>query len=172
MTEWHAELQPLHQGLRWRIRKAERFLQVGEVLRLLHERPAFGHWYTATLTNCGLSSVYWEHPALNLNTTTDCYECVLLDAPVLSRMPADRRSFLDQCSSPDQDPVVFKSLGGDATLIAPSVQTDAAYSHLLAFLRLAPADQISRFWSKVGETTLQIAGDRPVWLSTSGLGVA
>ncbi len=69
--------------------------------------------------------------------------------------------------------VLFPSLGGDATLLAPS-PIDAAtdYAHLAAFLRTADERQIQALWCKVGIHVAASLRDEPIWLSTSGLGVA
>ena len=55
--------------------------------------------------------------------------------------------------------------------------TDAAtdrqiYAHLGAFARGAPSQQQHGFWRMVGAETAARLSDRPLWLSTNGLGVA
>ncbi|HEY6725417.1 MAG TPA: hypothetical protein VI197_15385, partial [Polyangiaceae bacterium] len=47
-----------------------------------------------------------------------------------------------------------------------------AYAHLAAFLRGAPPDQREALLREVGLRTRQLIGAAPLWLSTSGLGVA
>jgi len=67
----------------------------------------------------------------------------------------------------------FPNLGGDATLIAPCPDAAAGpYPHLAAFCRRAPKRQLLAFWKAVGEALADSLSARPLWLSTSGLGVA
>ena len=91
----------------------------------------------------------------------------------------------------DGDATSFYNLGGDALLVCPqpsppphsssgdSVEQlrsyPAYYAHLLPFLRCAPDQQISRVWQLVASQYLAVLQERssqPVWLSTSGEGVA
>jgi hypothetical protein len=71
---------------------------------------------------------FWE-----CNRVSDgLFECVVIDAPSLAASRADPSAF----SAHLRDPVnTFSSLGGDATLLAPSATGD--YSHFAAFLRTA-----------------------------------
>ena len=51
----------------------------------------------------------------------------------------------------------------------------ARYAHLAAFVREAPETQVRAFGAAVGSAMLARmaeVGDKPIWLSTSGLGVA
>jgi hypothetical protein len=58
-------------------------------------------------------------------------------------------------------------------LIAPSpVEASQGYAHLAAFLQQAPASQVRALWHNVGQTVRKSLTDSPIWLSTSGLGVA
>uniref|UniRef100_A0A061SID1 Uncharacterized protein n=1 Tax=Tetraselmis sp. GSL018 TaxID=582737 RepID=A0A061SID1_9CHLO len=75
-----------------------------------------------------------------------------------------------------QDVNVFPNLGGDCLLVSPKQMegTDAsAYCHLAQFVRNAPEEQVKRTFAMVGASTLKRLAQsrRPVWLSTSGLGV-
>ena len=75
----------------------------------------------------------------------------------------------------------FPNLGGDAMLVAPKQDPSAprgelAYAHLANFVRGAPPEQVRRLWAQVGKSMERRVGaegqaGRPVWLSTSGLGV-
>lgn len=69
--------------------------------------------------------------------------------------------------------VKFKSLGGDATLIVPSPQTDHnTYNHIASFVRAAPKMQIDALWLVVGQELQSLVGTSPLWLNTEGSGVA
>ena len=80
--------------------------------------------------------------------------------------PAFRMSFAEHLVAPVN---TFRSLGGDAVLIAPS-QT-GRYPHLAAFLRTAPADQVDALFQAIGEAIARWSGPRPPWVSTAGMGV-
>ena len=71
----------------------------------------------------------------------------------------------------------FWNLGGDAFLVAPCPRAPPgayphAYAHLAAFARTAPADQQQAFWRAVGAAVAENLAERPLWVSTNGLGVA
>ncbi|CAN0293856.1 unnamed protein product, partial [Ectocarpus fasciculatus] len=77
------------------------------------------------------------------------------------------------------DVVSFRNLRRDARLVVPcrggQQQPGANYAHLAAFVRTAPRAQVVKFFGAVGEGLEdEIASrvdEKPVWLSTSGLGV-
>jgi hypothetical protein len=69
--------------------------------------------------------------------------------------------------------VTFRNLGGDAMLIAPSPGDSLrGYAHLASFLHEAPDSQVHAIWQSVGQMVSKSLSDKPIWLSTSGLGVA
>ena len=58
-------------------------------------------------------------------------------------------------------------------MVLPSpLGEDSAYSHLLAFLRTTPREQLHDFWRTIGESAIERLGDKPLWLNTAGGGVA
>ena len=77
-----------------------------------------------------------------------------------------------------RDVVAFDNLGRDARLVAPVPLKDSdpeLYSHLAKFVREGSASQIDRLFLGVAKelwNRLVSQPDEPVWLSTSGLGVA
>ena len=126
---------------------------------------------TQVLAAAPFEAIYWE-----TRPTPEELEFVIVDAPGLLKFARKRpnaRAFQDYFVE-DQLAVSFDSLGKDARLIAPTLQmpTAAAYSDLAAFVRGAPDKQIHRTWQIVAEQYLKRDKSRPVWLSTSGLGVA
>ena len=74
--------------------------------------------------------------------------------------------------------VCFDNLGRDARLIVPlpvSKQKTCQYSHLTKFVRTAPHQQVDGVVAMVAREYLHRLHKKspdPVWLSTSGLGVA
>lgn len=69
----------------------------------------------------------------------------------------------------------FSNLGNNALLVVPCENGDVDnYAHIGNFLRSAPHEQILEFWRTVGENVRREANDmkgKPLWVSTSGLGV-
>jgi hypothetical protein len=117
---------------------------------------------------------FWEMPALRAATHDEPYECVLLPAPGLARATPDRFVFAEKfAAQPDGGVIVFPNLGGDATLVVPRpLAADTACCHIAAFVRLAPVDQQHELLRVLATTAMTAIGDAPLWLSTSGLGVA
>lgn len=111
------------------------------------------------------------------------FEFALVNSPELYRMGqrgADPHSFAEhfyKCGK--QHAATFENLGGDAQLVAPTPPPRGsdmtAYSHLANFCRNAPEQQVLNVWKTVASeylVRLQMKRPKPVWLSTSGLGVA
>lgn len=117
--------------------------------------------------------IYWETPALidSLLDDASTYPAEYVAVSARLRQPPALRAFSAHFGP---DPVVtFTNLGGDATLVVPTpIDEQADYRYLLPFLRTAPPDQIDALWGAVGRAMRQRVGERPVWLSTSGGGVA
>jgi hypothetical protein len=138
---------------------------------LLQDDGDFVAWYTGQLERSRFSSYFWEHPPLTRVTVDSNAEFVLINAPMLENLrpnPAPFRSYFIA-----GEVVTFRNLGGDAMLIAPSpVEASQGYAHLAAFLQQAPASQVRALWHNVGQTVRKSLTDSPIWLSTSGLGVA
>ena len=72
----------------------------------------------------------------------------------------------------------FDNLGGDARLVSPVPLkdiSDSSYSHLAAFVRHAPKEQVDAFWALGANqylNELKTSGERKRWFSTNGMGVA
>lgn len=98
-----------------------------------------------------------------------------MDGPALIRMPPDPDPFAGnfEAAGPKADVAAFENLGGDAFLVAPTPRAAPdVYPHMAAFSRMAPLGQRHAFWQAVGRAMSEHLADRPLWLSTSGLGVA
>ncbi len=95
----------------------------------------------------------------------------MIDAPILDNMCPDTEAFRSYFAG--DDVATFRNLGGDAILIAPSCEdSSCCYPHLAAFLRKAPDQQVRKLWRSVGQAVCGALSDQPIWISTSGLGVA
>lgn len=143
------------------------FRQLFELL----QDSGFVDWYTEQLEDSQFRSYFWEHPPLTRTTIDASVEFALVNAPMLDNLHPDPAPFRSYFATAEV--VTFRNLGGDAMLIAPS-PGDAlqGYAHLASFLRRAPASQVHGLWRSVGRAILKSLTDKPIWLSTSGLGVA
>jgi hypothetical protein len=134
----------------------------------------FTDWFCCTLAQFEAAAFYWELPALRSATLDDDAEFVLIEAPLLEGMPVERAPFAKYFEEAQgEDVIVFPNLGGDAVLVVPCPRgPDEHYPHLAAFLRNAPKEQVRALWGRTAEEMLRSVGERPIWLSTAGGGVA
>ena len=111
------------------------------------------------------------------------FEFVLVDAPSLQSFAEsnpDPQAFAEHLSVCRSYGCAFPNLGGDAQLIAPKARTpldgsDAIpYSHLAAFCRHAPDDQVAHVWQLAAQEYQQriSSTSETMWFSTSGTGIA
>jgi len=171
---WHAQKVATTHGIKINLLESDHPMSFESLFRSMADDVGFVSWYTELLAGSNLVSFFWEHPPLLQKNLADPAEFMLIDAPTLTGLRADQETFRDHFASAGSDAtVVFESLGGDATLIAPcAIAGTQNCVHLASFVRAAPADLICAFWQTLGQTVLNSLGDRPLWLSTSGLGVS
>ena len=175
--DWQAEIETLKGGrvLRVRIRSGgEPASRAGIIQRWRHD-PGFCEAFARLLSEAPFEAYFWETPPVTRETLARPFEFVLVDSPELAGLAADRSAFAGYFDGgdPRAETVAFPNLGGDAFLVAPTPRADlGVYPHLAAFSRGAPAAQQQALWKAVGRAVDSILGDRPLWLSTSGLGVA
>lgn len=101
------------------------------------------------------------------------FECVLVDAPSLRATRANPHAFAERLKSPDEAIATFTNLGGDAELVVPKPVDAWDGAHLGAFVRSAPDALVDALFRSVAITVVRRldADRRPLWVSTSGLGV-
>lgn len=160
-------------GRRYRLCRGDEALSFRSLIGLWADDDNFCRWYTELLLSAGPAACFWEHPPLLGPALDEAAEFVLTDAPALAGEAADARPFSAHfAAAGDADIAVFRNLGGDALLIAPCPRgPGAAYPHLAAFLRKAPAGQVRALWRETARACRRVVGAEPAWLSTSGLGV-
>ncbi|WP_420629622.1 DUF6940 family protein [Candidatus Leptofilum sp.] len=148
----------------------ERPLTTAQVLQKWQTDNVFRTLFIGLLADAPFTAYFWETPPITKSTLERPFEFVLVNAPSLARVSAQRRAF---ASYFNQEPIVdFPNLGGDAHLVVPCPQTPAdAFTHLATFSRSAPLAQQHQFWQRVGMAVINHVGERPLWVSTSGLGV-
>lgn len=145
-----------------------------EVLRLWRADAAFTDAFAAALAAAPFEAFLWETPPFARATPARPFEWVLLPSATLAGFTADDRPFAEHVRG-ERGIRTFDNLGGDARLVVPCAEAEpGAYPHLAAFLRRAPRLQVRAFWSAVAEAVEErlARSSRPLWLSTSGLGVA
>jgi hypothetical protein len=147
-------------------------LSFAAVIKLWQHNEAFREFFIGLLAGAPYTACLWETPPVTRPGMEKIFEFVLVDCPQLARVTAEPGAFEAHFRNTKDDAVTFPNLGHDATLIAPCPADDSAdYSHLAAFSRSAPAAQQHDLWRRVGMAMQQQISNRPVWLSTSGLGV-
>jgi len=171
---WEALTSSISAGHKYRISGDDSNLSFRQLFELLRSSEDFADWYSDTLATFEATAFYWELPPLTNSTIDHEAEFVLIDAPLLARLPPEPAPFASLFEKrPGEDIVVFPNLGGDAVLVVPCPREPIdAYPHLAAFLRQGEQDQIRKLWQVAAETLLDRLNDTPVWLSTAGIGVA
>lgn len=171
---WTITSEPVEGGVRLRFYEGEAPLSFADYLNLLATDGNFASWYTESLTCAGPTAFFWEHPPLTTAGLKRDAECVLVGSQALASLRPDPRPFTSRFDNePGSDVITFSNLGGDATLIAPRpIGPQDAYPHLAVFLRAGPKDQVMSLWHATALAVSDKVGATPLWLSTSGLGVA
>ena len=160
------------EGLKVRLFAEERPLSFQNVLTAWQTDAAFRTFFLTQLTSVAPTAFFWEMPPITRATLERPYEFVVVNSPYLARVTANRRPFVAQLQTTTAAVISFPNLGGDAVLIVPRpLEATVDYAHLGAFLRNAPRSQQMLLLQKLGEVALVMVGKRPLWISTSGLGV-
>ena len=144
-----------------------------QILQLWRDDEIFRSFYIDFVKTVDYEAYRWETPCVSNSTIDSIFECVFVSNPSLDR-PANLSAFVNQFQDldPQTQVISFPNLGGDATLIVPTKQTDtSAYSHLRTFTRDAPTLQQHTVWQEVGRLMLENMSDKNIWLNTAGGGV-
>lgn len=166
-------LEPEHV-IRFVLQRDSRPLPVARVLDLWQGEAAFRGFFNRLLADVPFAAYFWETPPLTRTNADRPFECIVADSPALAGVAPDAAAFAGQFAAAGRDvPVIhFPNLGGDARLVAPCPRAPlAAYPHLAAFVRHAPQSQRHALWRLLGAVVAGHLGERPLWVSTSGLGV-
>ena len=156
-------------------------LQDGEAISyaaaidLLGGSEDFRTWFVDALAGVPYSSYFWETPPVTDTTIDRDFEYVLVNGPMLASQRPDTRAFAEYFGDSDGagSIAVTPNLGGDAMMIVPQILGPAsAYTDLATFRRRGPDEQKHELWRALAAAIGQRLGQRPVWVSTSGLGVA
>jgi hypothetical protein len=174
---WTATTETIDGGriLKTAIRQQGRTIRTTDVIELWQHDASFRTFFAALLAGAPFDGYFWECPPVTAAAVTQPFEFVLVDSPPLAHMVPDQKAFASHFTAGNRsdDIATFCNLAGDALLVAPYPTAPvSAYSHLAAFARNAPAEQQQALWRAVGDALKRRLSTQPVWLSTSGLGVA
>lgn len=149
-------------------------MERGEVFELLRSSGEFRRFFTDAVLACGYRGFFWETPPVTRATLNRPFEFAAVESKSLALLDADGSPFAGWFAKADGRAVLtFPNLGGDALLVVPvPLAGEECYPHLARFLGQAPPDQVDAFWQAVGEAMEVRLGDKPVWLSTAGMGVS
>ena len=170
---WTCQQTVLDGGsvIKHRVLEGGKPLSYRQILRYWQQDKVFLHFYQQILANTPFEAYFWELPAVTLETVDCLFEFVLVNSPQLQGVASDADSF-QQYFSPGQSIVSFENLGKDARLVVPTPeQSLTSYAHLADFSRRVSTEQQNGFWQRVGLEFEQGLSDKPLWVSTSGLGV-
>ena len=142
-------------------------LTQGAVLSSLQVDPDFRQFFAGVFAEAPFDAYFWEMPPLTNADLSRPFECILADAPKLAAMPTNRNAFATHFSG-GEGVARFWNLAWDAYLVVPA----HPYPHLAAFARTASESVQHEFWHCVGESVMAHLSDQPLWISTSGLGIA
>ncbi|HSC17791.1 MAG TPA: hypothetical protein VLC74_02650 [Rhizomicrobium sp.] len=156
------------------IAESEHFLTAADVLARWRDDASFRAFFIGTLIANDYPGFFWEMPPLSPKSANNPFECVAIRDDSLALVRADDSDFAEHLNAAPEAVAVFRNLGGDALLIAPSRLSNMdCYGHIAAFLRAAPAvQQQALFQCVAAEAEKLLARGETFWISTSGLGVA
>lgn len=156
----------------FRILEGEEIMSHQRFFDLIVNSEDFKKLYNSRLAGCDYKAFFWENRPLTKHNLNDSYECRLIDSEYLADMNPSIQTF-QQYFTPGRDVVSFPNLGGDAHLVVPCpIEDHSIYTHIGNFVRHAPESQILKFWEMVGIEMMDHISEKPIWLSTSGLGVS
>ena len=149
-------------------------LRYDDVILYWHENHEFRNFYISVLNGSPFEAFFWEHPPVTRSNIRQPYEFVLVNSPQLAKVSADPAPFQERFASlpRGKEVITFENLGRDAELIVPRpVAAQAIYTHLASFIRNAPETQKHNLFTTLANSLRNRINDRPIWVSTSGLGV-
>lgn len=154
---------------RWQLRDGDDVTDFAGVVRRWMTDAKFRSSWQAALRAVPFEAYAWECPPITATSASRPFECVFVSSPSLAHMTPEPEVFAEHFRG-GCEAVTFRNLGGDAVLVAPCPDA-GEFTHLARFAATASPARSDAFWKAVGTATQARLGDRPVWLSTAGLGV-
>lgn len=133
----------------------------------------FADFFSQLLASSRFEAYFFETPALTKTSVEQPFEFVLINSTTLARVQASPYFYQAYFDRATTSIVSFSNLGGDAILVVPcpTISYPKHFTHLAKFIRLATDKQKQAFWQNAAMSIQKRLSDKPVWLSTSGLGV-
>jgi hypothetical protein len=173
MWEVRKEALPAQRVVRGEVWELDRRITVAEIIARWTVDEEFRETFSRSLAETEFEEFFFETPPVTKTTDGQPFEFVQVEGTMLPGLTPEPQPFANQFANSDDAVLTFPNLGGDAVLVVPAPQSDPAnYSHLAAFLRGAPPTQIDEFWRRTGIAMGEQLSDKPLWLSTAGLGVS
>lgn len=167
-----SEVVELDKFIKFNIKESGHYLSFDEVLGLLENDESFRTKFVDTLNSVPFKAYNIEFPPIKIENINRSFEFVIVNAPALLSQETNSADFKEHFNS-DELTAVFENLNGDAILISPTPEGDKDFGHLNNFLKNASAQKIADFLVALAEITeSNLKNEEPVWLNTSGLGVA
>lgn len=172
--QWQAQTHPSRGLVAASIHRAGSALSFEQVFRAWEQDSAFREFWNRGLRRLPFEAWRWECPPLRREDLAQPFDCVFVEDRELARLQPDRKAFAAHFTHPSaRGFAVFDNLSRDALLLAPCPQAESsAYTHLASFLRHAPPTQVEGLWVELARLLATRLGAAPLWLNTSGLGVA
>lgn len=143
-----------------------------EVLEGWKSSPEFRDEFTQLIAQQPHQAVCWETPPVHTGNLDQRFEFVLTPSPSLASARVNPSPFSEHFRKNREEVLIFPNLGGDALLVVPRpLAEERVYGHLAIFLRKAPQKQIHAFWEQLSKAISRRLKERPIWVSTAGLGV-
>ncbi len=171
---WEARRESVDRCERVQVLRGGATLPFGDALDALRGDEGFRAFLLAELAATPHPAFFWETPPVTRENLGAPFEYVTIAAPSLRAVAADPRPFAKELQTGPKGATVtaFANLSGDARLIAPrSLGPPDAYAHLAAFLRGTPRRQQHDLLALMAAEAQGALYDRPLWISTAGLGV-
>ena len=170
---WHAQIVTLDDGRvqRFVLSRGRDTLSFADVLTLWRDDSAFRVYFTRLLADSPFPAYRWETPCVTTATLIRDFEFVLLRSDSLART-VDPTAFESHFDA-GLEVTTFPNLAGDAVMVVPCpISAPSIYGHLASVIRHAPESQLHQLWRAVATAMNHRVSDRPVWLSTAGMGVS
>lgn len=171
--KWKSRVESLDDGRveRFTIARDAQALSYAEVITLWRDDAEFRTYFCKLLAESRFTAFRWETPCVTATTLARFFEFVLLRCDALART-VDPNAFKSHFDS-DSEVATFPNLGGDAVMVVPCpIAAPSIYGHLASFIRNAPESQKQQLWRSVAVAMDHRVSDRPVWLSTAGMGIS
>ena len=132
---------------------------------------SFRTFFNEVLSKNEFQAFFFEVKPVTLEKLNADFEFAVVNSLSLAKINSDKSAFQEYLSVGDSV-VTFHNLNKDAQLVVPNeISEKQAYAHIANFVRRAEPKQIDTFWQLVGKVYKASIKNRPIWLSTSGLGV-